>query len=79
MMDKVCEYVKDQEFRFSVFHDRVHVMNYKKILNLENNEISFLSSEKKIILRGNNLSLKKLLDDEFLIVGDIEKIEVLSE
>ena len=34
---------------------------------------------KLIIIRGNNLSLRKLLEREVLISGDIKTIEVLND
>ena len=79
MLKRVYEYVKDDEFRFTIFSNRVHVMNYKKILSLKNEEISFKGEGKFILVKGNDLILNKLLDDEFLIVGNIQTIEVFND
>ena len=40
MLNRVYEYVKDKEFRFTVYKNRVHIMNYKKIISLKNNYTS---------------------------------------
>ncbi|MBQ2640321.1 MAG: YabP/YqfC family sporulation protein [Bacilli bacterium] len=75
MLDKIKNYIKDTEFRLTLFKDRIYVTNYKKILSLENNNISFKVDKGKVIIKGNNLVLKKLLDKEILVSGKISSIE----
>ena len=77
MLRKVYEYIKDDEFRFTVFNDRIHIINYIKISSLNSDYILVESSDRKISIRGKNLVLNKLLDKEVLIVGLVNSIEVL--
>ena len=77
MLRKVYEYIKDEEFRFTVFNDRIHIINYIKIASLNNDYILIENSDRKISIRGKNLILNKLLDKELLIVGLVDSIEVL--
>jgi len=79
MLEKIYEYVKDSEFRFTVYDDKIHIVNYKRIVTLEKNYISFYSPNSKISITGYNLSLIKLLDKELLIKGTITKIEVSND
>ena len=79
MLNKIYDYISDNEFRFTIYDNKIHIINYKKIISLEDNYISFLSSNKKIIIHGNNLLLKKLLDNELLLQGSITNIEVINE
>ena len=79
MFENVCEYIKDLEFRFTIFIDRVHIINYSKIISLEDNIIYFYGGGKKIIIKGNKLVLNKLLNNEVLILGNVSSIEVLDE
>ena len=78
MIRNVYEYVKDNEFRFTVFSDRIHVINYRKIISLQNEDISFFGDNKKIVVKGKNLVLNKMLDTEMLILGNVTKIEVFN-
>ncbi len=78
MIKNVYEYVKDNEFRFTVFNDRIHVINYKRIISLQDDDISFLGDDKKIVVKGKGLTLNKMLDDEVLILGSVTKIEVFN-
>ena len=79
MIDSIRDYIKDTDFRFTVYKDKIDIVNYKKIISLEDEKILFLGENQKITIRGKNLTLNKLLDDEILIVGKILKIEVLYE
>ena len=79
MLRDVYEYVKDEEFRFTVFSNRVHVMNYIKIISLQSDIISFTGLNRKVIIKGSGLILNKLLDEELLIVGNIRSIEVFND
>ena len=76
MLRKIQEYINDNEFRLTVFTDRIYVMNYLKIISLEDERISFLTDKGRVIIKGENLCLNKLLDDEILISGIVSNIEV---
>ena len=64
MIEEIRNYVKDLEFRFTVYQNKVD----EKIIFLANNE--------KIAIYGQKLTLNKLLEQEVLITGKILKIEV---
>lgn len=78
MLNKISEYINDNKFRIILYEDKVNIINYKKIITLENNYISILTSNKKILIKGNNLVLNKLLDSEMLIKGNINSVEVID-
>lgn len=77
MFKRVYEYVKDEEFRFTVYNDRIHIINYEKINTLNSDYILVESLDRKISVKGDNLVLNRLLDKEVLIVGNVKNIEVL--
>lgn len=79
MLNRLNNYINDNEFRFTVYDDKFNCLNFKKILSLEDNYISLQSSNKKINIIGNNFILNKLVKDEILITGKISKIEVINE
>ena len=78
VLRRVYEFVKDDEFRFTVYNDRLHIINYEKINTLNSDYILVESSDKKINIKGNNLVLNRLLEKEVLIVGNVKSIEVLN-
>ena len=79
MIKKINNYVNDTEFRLELYKDKLHINNFKKIISLEDNFISLLSNKNKIIIKGENLLLVKILDNELLINGKIKNIEVIDE
>ena len=76
MFNRVRQFINDQEFRLTIFEDRIHVVNYLKIISLEDERISFLTQKGRLIIKGEKLCLNKLLDDEVLISGKVVSIEV---
>ena len=58
------------------FKNRIHVVNYDKILSLQEEKITLLIDEKKIILFGSKFSLNQMCDDELLIEGTLNKVEI---
>lgn len=79
MFNCISNYINDKEFRFTVYDNKIHIINFNKIITLEDNYISILSNSKKINIKGLNLVLVKLLDNELLIKGNITSIEVLND
>lgn len=76
MLNKLKDYINDNEFRITIFSDRIYVVNYKEVLSLEDERISFLTDKGRIIVKGDDLTLNKLLDREVLISGKTKDIEV---
>lgn len=76
MKDKVRNYFNDLEFRYTVYNNYLHIINYSKILSLEEERVSILVNNKRIIFKGKGFSLSKLLDQEILINGVVLGVEV---
>ena len=79
MFDRINNFIKDNEFMINIYEDNIYIKNYIRIISIENNYISLYSANKKIIIKGKNLTLKKILDYELLIIGDFNNIEVINE
>lgn len=79
MSNFISNYINDKEFRFTVYNNKIHIINFNKIITLEDNYISLLSNKKKINIKGSSLVLLKLVDNELLVKGNISNIEVLND
>lgn len=79
MFNSISNYINDKEFRFTVYENKIHIINFNRIITLEDNYISLLSKNKKINIKGINLVLTKLIDNELLIKGNISNIEVVND
>lgn len=76
MKDNIRGYFNDYDFRYTVFSNSFHIINFDKIVSLENNRVSFIYQNKRIIFKGNNFVLHKLLDKEVIINGSVLGVEV---
>ena len=76
MISRIKNYINDDIFRLELFNDKVHVINYLEIIILDSKKMSFLIPSGKLYIRGNNLMLKRLLDREILVMGNVISIEV---
>lgn len=79
MLSKVKDYILDQEFRLTLLEHRVFAINFSKILSLEETRVSFLTSYGRIVVKGRNFVLQRLLESEVLIGGEVEGVEVFYE
>lgn len=79
MLERIKKYIVDDEERVIYFDNKVYIVNFIKILDINYENIMVRGKNKLIIIRGNNLSLRKLLEREVLISGDIKAIEVLND
>ena len=79
MFERINNYIQDNSFHFTVYNDKIHIVNYKRIISLEDNYISLQTENKRINIIGNHFILKKLLKEEMVVNGMISQIEVLND
>lgn len=79
MLKNVYEYINDNDFRMTIFFNRVHIINYDSIKSIKNNEVIIFVNNRLIKINGNNLVLNKLLDSEVLIIGNVSSIGIVNE
>ena len=76
MIEKIVHYIKDDDLKIKYFNNNVNVSNYDKILEIKSDVITIVSNKKLILIKGEDLKLTKLLDNEILITGIVKKIEL---
>ena len=75
-MNRISEFINSNKLKINYVNDKLNIVNFNEILLLSDEKI-ILSKENKIItIKGNNLTLLKLLDNEILIDGCIKIIEM---
>lgn len=68
-------YINDNNFKIIYTANTLNVVNYEKINYMEDNKISLFIMNQNIVISGKDLRVKKLLDNEILVVGDFLAIE----
>lgn len=79
MLDRIKKYIVDDEFRLIYFAEQVYVVNFSKILELSDENITIKDKNKLFVMKGSNLSLRRMLDREVLITGKVKSIEVFYD
>ena len=67
-------YITDDEFKVVITNDFVNVINYIEILDFSSKEISIKYDRGIVIIKGSELVVSKMMDDEVLIRGNIKNI-----
>lgn len=76
MLNSLVNYVRNEEFSMNIWKNKINIVNFKEIIILEEDKIVIMSPDNKIIIRGKDLSINKLLDNELLITGKFASIEL---
>ncbi len=75
IMHGIVDYIKDNQFRILIFDNKIDIVNYDKLLAMTSDRVSVLNQNKRIVIRGNDLTVRKLLNREILVVGTIACLE----
>ncbi len=70
------EYVLETNFKIYIEQNKIDIVNYDSIESVTNNKISLKYNNKLLNIIGNDLVIKKLLNDEILIEGKLKNIEL---
>ena len=76
MIKRIVNYIKDNKFKINYVNNSVNVINFDKVLEVTDEVVTIIKENKIILIKGFNLRLSKLLDNEILITGSITKIEM---
>ena len=75
-MRGIINYVRDNEFRMIVLENKIDIVNYLDLLSMTEERVSVSTKKGRIVVKGENLSVQKLLNREILIVGTVTNIEM---
>lgn len=76
MIKKIVNYIKDNTLKIKYFNNNVNVNNYDNIIEIKDDVITLIKDKKMVLIKGEDLKLTQLLDNEILITGIIKKIEL---
>lgn len=76
LINDLKNYIVDKELKINILKNKVNIVNYKNIDHFDLEKIIINHDEGIIIIKGDNLVVSKLLDDEILIEGVISNIEL---
>lgn len=74
-MFNVMRYINDTDFQIVYLKKEINVINYERINYMEDSKISLSYTSGVLIIKGDNLRVKKLLDNEIIVCGNINNLE----
>jgi len=76
LRNKIDNYLNDQEYRIIIEKDYVNINNYIEILDFNSNIVSIKHNKGITKIKGKDLVVSKMLENEVLITGNIKEMEV---
>lgn len=74
LIRKIDNYINDRSIKIISSNNYVNITNYNKILDFNSNNIDIELNNYNLLIKGNNLVINKMYDNELLIKGKIESI-----
>lgn len=68
--------ILEEDFKITYIKNKIGIINYQDITSFNSNKIIISYKDGNIFISGENLVVSKLVKDELLIEGKIEKIEL---
>ncbi len=76
LINNIRSHILDEEFKITLLNNKVNIVNYIELIDFNDFEVKIKYIKGKLIIKGNNLVVKKILNDELLIEGSINNIEL---
>lgn len=73
---KFKDYLRNNEFEMNIDKYKIHIINYVSIGHFDSNKVMIKYSEGTIVITGKNLVVSRLMNDEILVKGDFNNIEL---
>ena len=73
-MFRISRFINDTSFQMVYRNNELDIVNYDTINYMEDTKISINYYGKRLLIKGTNLTARKLLDNEILICGSIEEV-----
>ena len=76
IIKNVRDFILEDEFELKILEGRINIVNYTSIGHFDNSKVIIYYEKGEIIIKGENLTVNKLMNDEVLITGKVVNIEL---
>lgn len=74
LLNEFRNYALEEKFKIIYLDRKLDIINYTDIVHFDNNKIIINYKQGVLTISGKNLVISKLLSDELLIEGTLEKV-----
>ena len=75
MLKDLRTYILENEFKINILTGKVNIVNYTEIDHFDDTKVIIRYDKGIVKIKGENLTISKLLNDELLILGQIKVVE----
>lgn len=75
IVNNIREFLYNKNYFISFFETYIHVFNFNNLITVNDSLAEFSFNDFKLVIIGKNFIVKKMLKNEILINGIIEKVE----
>lgn len=76
ILNEFRNYMLEEKFEFRFIDNKLNIINYKSINHFDSNKIIISHGNGYIVINGKNLIVSRLLNNEIMIKGKINGIEI---
>ena len=78
LLQSISTFLKNNSYNINISKNNLYINNYNKIDTITDKYISIYIEDIKLIIKGINFKVIKMLDKEILFNGQIESIEIIN-
>lgn len=75
MLKDLRTYILENEFKINILIGKIDIVNYIEIDHFDDTKVMVRYEKGLVVIKGENLTISKLLNDELLILGKIKSLE----
>lgn len=75
MLKDLRNYIMENDFMVNYLKNKINIVNYESIDHFDDNKIMIRYDDGLLIIKGEDLTISKLLKDELLISGKVIEIK----
>lgn len=79
ILDKINNYINEYEYKIVITDSYINIINYTEVLDFNSMRISIRHSSGITIVEGKDLVISKMVEDEILITGKFNSINLKGE
>ena len=75
LINSIRSYILEDDFKITLINNKINIVNYTSIGSFDDTKIIIKYKNGDVIIKGNDLVVSKLMNEEILISGNIKLLE----
>ncbi len=75
IINSIRSYILEEEFKITIVHNKIDILNFTSIGTIDSNKVVIKYKNGIITIKGTDLVVSRLMNEELLISGNIKSLE----